>query len=127
MKDYPLRISEMDKDCIKKYEDLMGVQFDTYEQYKQLDSFLDFIILDIDTKEEFSTYFIWICAYRDTLGMPEKDDNLCEMLFPAAWLSDYIKKEFQNSLEEWLNIYTADSVDAVISAARESGVPIITK
>lgn len=126
MKTFPQDISQLDIDCIEQYEKFMGIPFDSYEQYQKLDSFLDFMILDIDRQKEFEKHFVWLCAYRDTLGLTgDEDDNLCEILMPVKFLTTYLKSQDTRQINDWLNDYTADSVEPIIHIARGEGIPMI--
>ena len=58
---------------------------------------------------------IWICVYRDTIEEHDDDWNLTEVLVTKEFVRQYFKEcnkgEYFNSLENFLNEYTADDTE----------------
>lgn len=54
---------------------------------------------------------IWICVYRDTIEEHEDDNNLAEVQVTKEFAEQYFneyQKQYYNSMEDFLNEYTAD-------------------
>lgn len=54
---------------------------------------------------------IWICVYRDTIEQHDDNNNLTEVLVTKKFFEQYFnekQKEYFNSMEDFLNEYTAD-------------------
>lgn len=54
---------------------------------------------------------VWICVYRDTIEQHDDDWNLTDILVTKEFFEQYfneLKKEYWDSLEEFLNEFTAD-------------------
>lgn len=54
---------------------------------------------------------IWICVYRDTVEEHNEIDNLAEVQVTKDFFEKYFnefKKEYFDSVEDFLNEYTAD-------------------
>lgn len=62
-----------------------------------------------------------ICVYKDVLGYQDDNDNLTEIRVPTEWLINVLKEE-NISIDEWIDIYTADSTVDIASRARAEGV-----
>lgn len=70
---------------------------------------------------------MWICVYRDTIEEHDEIDNLAEVQVTMEFVEQYVR-ERQNgifdSVEEFLNEYTADNTEDFYEYAMEHGAVI---
>lgn len=57
---------------------------------------------------------IWICVYRDTIEQHNDSNNLTEVKVTMDFFKQYFnecQKEYYDSMEDFLNEYTADDTE----------------
>lgn len=73
---------------------------------------------------------IWICVYRDTVEEHDESENLTEVQVTKEFAEQYFN-ECQNgyfdSMEEFLNEYTADHTEDFYSYAMKNNAVIATE
>lgn len=73
---------------------------------------------------------IWICVYRDTIEQHDDSNNLTEVLvtkeFAEKYFNEY-QKEYYNTLEDFLNEYTADDTQDFYDYAMKYNAVIETE
>lgn len=74
-----------------------------------------------DTVQERDEEPVWICVYRDVLGLAEKTDNLTEICVPCDWLLEVLKEEGIDT-DAWFDEYTADDTEQIARRALAEGV-----
>ena len=65
---------------------------------------------------------IWICVYRDTIEEHDEVNNLSYVLVTKDFAKQYFnerQKEFYDSMEDFLNEYTADETQDFYKYALE--------
>lgn len=73
---------------------------------------------------------IWICVYRDTIERHNDDWNLTEVKVTKDFFEQYYNKkhkEYYNSMEDFLNEYTADDTEDFYSYAMEHNAVLETE
>lgn len=73
-------------------------------------------------ERESSPDTVWICVYKDTLGFRDSDDNLTTVCLPTRWLRATLKEQGISGFEPWLETYTADETESIITKAMREGV-----
>ena len=87
-------VDEIDRDCIHWWEKLLGIKFRSYEDYSEIDSWIEDMILDYDTKEELIDVYPNIeYNVRKFLGLSIKMTKK----EAAAILSDIIGEEYHQA------------------------------
>lgn len=69
---------------------------------------------------------VWVCVYRDTIEEHDEVDNLSYVWVETDFLNQYVKERNKGfeSLEEFLNEYTADTTEDFYEYAMEHGAVI---
>ena len=52
MRDWLKPLDEIDRDCIYRWEKLLKIKFNSYEEYEEVDAQIEEMILDYETKRE---------------------------------------------------------------------------
>ena len=63
---------------------------------------------------------IWICVYRDTIEQHDDNNNLTEVQVTKEFAEQYFneyQKEYYDTLDDFLNEYTADETQDFYSYA----------
>lgn len=104
-------VDEIDRDCIHQWEKLFGIKFRSYEDYSEIDSWIEDMILDYDTKAELIDEYLNIeYDVRNFLGLPIKMTKkkaasiLSTMLYEHKCQSAYIDFDCEQDKEraqEW--------------------------
>ena len=58
-------LDEIDKDCIHRYEYLLGRKLKNYDEYFEIDSQVDEMILEFESRKEFYEAYPELKKYRD--------------------------------------------------------------
>ena len=53
MRDWLSSLDEIDRDCIRKYEYLLGRKLKDYNEYHEIDSQVDEMVLEFEGRKEF--------------------------------------------------------------------------
>lgn len=69
---------------------------------------------------------VWVCVYRDTIEEHDEVNNLSYVKVTMNFLDQYVKerKKGFESLEEFLDEYTADTTEDFYEYAMEHGAVI---
>lgn len=70
---------------------------------------------------------MWICVYRDTIEEHDESENLTEVLVAEDFVKQYFNEcqnEYFESLEDFLNEYTADHTEDFYSYAMKHNAVI---
>lgn len=104
-------VDEIDRDCIHHWEKLLGIKFRSYEDYSEIDSWIEDMILDYDTKAELINEYPNIeYDVRNFLRLPIKMTKkkaasiLSTMLYEHKCQSAYIDFDCEQDKEraqEW--------------------------
>lgn len=133
------QLDDIDKDCVLKYEYLLGRKLSGYKEYSEIDNQVDEMVFEFDGRKDFFKYYpnlksyredkekIWICVYRDTIEKHNKDCNLSEILVSMDFANQYYEEvikpsfkennmtendiEWKNASEFWKAYHTADDTE----------------
>lgn len=64
---------------------------------------------------------IWICAYKDTLGIQDDHDNLTDILVPTEWLFKMVRLDGYDP-NDWFEWFTADNTEDIARTALKEGL-----
>ena len=73
---------------------------------------------------------LWICVYRDTIEEHDESENLTEVLVTKDFFEQYFnerQKGYFNSIEEFLDEYTADHTEDFYEYAMNHNAVIKTE
>ena len=73
---------------------------------------------------------IWICVYRDTIEQHNDSNNLTEVKVTMDFFKQYFnecQKEYYDSMEDFLNEYTADDTEDFYYYAMEHNAVLETE
>lgn len=73
---------------------------------------------------------IWICVYRDTIEEHDESENLTEVLVTKEFFEQYFnerQKGYFDTMEDFLNEYTADHTEDFYSYAIKHNAVIQTE
>ena len=73
---------------------------------------------------------IWICVYRDTIEEHDESENLTEVLVTKEFFEQYFnerQKGYFDTMEDFLNEYTADHTEDFYSYAMNHNAVIKTE
>jgi hypothetical protein len=65
MRDWLKSVAEIDRDCIHKYEYLLGRKLKDYDEYMEIDSQVDEMVLEFDSRKEFYKSYPELKKYRE--------------------------------------------------------------
>ena len=65
MRDWLKGLSEIDRDCIHQYEYLLGRKLKDYNEYSEIDSQVDEMILEYETRKEFFHFYPNLMVYKE--------------------------------------------------------------
>lgn len=52
MRDWLKSLQEIDKDCVRQWEKLLGIKFNSLTEYLEIDMLIDEMILEYESKRE---------------------------------------------------------------------------
>ena len=87
----------------------IDVLLDRFGEYPIKDYQVEDFNQSFDTVKENS---VWITIYKDILGIEDNIDNITSICVQKDWLIKKLSKEGE-TLDEWLNEYTADDTDPI--------------
>ena len=64
MRDWLKSVSEIDRDCIRRYEYLLGRKLKDYNEYSEIDKCVDEMILEHESRREFYETYPELKKYR---------------------------------------------------------------
>ena len=64
MRDWLKCVDEIDRDCIHRYEYLLGRKLKDYNEYSEIDGQLDEMILEFESRKEFYEVYPELNKYR---------------------------------------------------------------
>lgn len=69
---------------------------------------------------------VWVCVYKDTIEEHDEADNLAYVEVTMEFFEQYVKERKRGfeSLEEFLNEYTADTTEDFYEYAMKHGAVI---
>lgn len=73
---------------------------------------------------------VWVCVYRDTVEQHDESENLTEVLVTKEFAEQYFNEcqgEYFDSLEDFLNEYTADNTEDFYAYAMKHNAVIATE
>ena len=73
---------------------------------------------------------IWICVYRDTIEEHDESENLTEVLVTKEFFEQYFnerQKGYFDTMEDFLNEYTADHTEDFYGYAMKHNAVIQTE
>jgi hypothetical protein len=56
---------EIDKDCIHRYEYLLGRKLKNYDEYREIDAHVDEMILEFESRKEFFKAYPELKKYKE--------------------------------------------------------------
>lgn len=65
MRDWLKGVDEIDRDCIHRYEYLLGRKLKDYNEYHDIDSQVDEIVLEFEGRKEFFEAYPELKQYRN--------------------------------------------------------------
>lgn len=65
MRDWLKDLDEIDKDCIHRYEYLLGRKLKNYNEYSEIDGQVDEMILEFDSRKEFYEMYPELRKYKE--------------------------------------------------------------
>ena len=64
MRDWLKTLDEIDRDCVHQYEYLLGRKLKSYDEYHEIDSEVDEMILEFESRKEFFEQYPELKRYR---------------------------------------------------------------
>ena len=64
MRDWISSLDEIDRDCIHRYEYLLGRKLKNYNEYSEIDGQVDEMILEFESRKEFFEVYPELKKYR---------------------------------------------------------------
>lgn len=64
MRDWLKGVAEIDKDCIHRYEYLLGRKLKDYDEYSKIDKQVDEMILEFESRKDFYKAYPKLKEYR---------------------------------------------------------------
>lgn len=64
MRDWLKDVDEIDRDCIHKYEYLLGRKLKNYDEYREIDDQVDEMILEFNSRKEFYKKYPQLKKYK---------------------------------------------------------------
>lgn len=65
MREWLKCVDEIDRDCIHRYEYLLGRKLKDYDEYMEIDSQVDEMVLEFNGRKEFYEVYPELKKYRD--------------------------------------------------------------
>lgn len=65
MRDWLKNVDEIDRDCIHRYEYLLGRKLKGYKEYQEIDNQVDEMILEFESRKEFYEAYPELKKYRE--------------------------------------------------------------
>ena len=65
MRDWLKPLEEIDRDCVHQYEYLLGRKLKGYDEYHEIDSQVDEMILEFESRKEFFECYPELKKYRE--------------------------------------------------------------
>ena len=64
MRDWISRLDEIDRDCVRRYEYLLGRKLNGYSEYHEIDGKVDEMILEWESRKDFFKAYPELVVYR---------------------------------------------------------------
>lgn len=64
MRDWVSSLDEIDRDCIYRYEYLLGRKLKNYEEYSEIDGKVDEMVLEFESRKEFFEAYPELKKYK---------------------------------------------------------------
>lgn len=64
MREWLKNLDEIDRDCIHKYEYLFGRKLKDYEEYREIDSKVDDMVLEFNSRRDFFNEYPELKQYK---------------------------------------------------------------
>lgn len=83
MRDWLKELDDLDRDCVRKWEQFLRMKFNSRDEYRVADAFIDDMILDYETKRDFTKAHP-TCEKAIKTKLTELRENKTKVLYENA-------------------------------------------